>query len=138
MATKKQKAGAVPQASAAPIPVSPPVSALSIFDRFKAISEVKPVAITCKGWGDVFVLAMTVAETQIAQEADAAPTENHLSKAVMHLMCDGDSKRVFDIANPEHLALVQAQPQDCLVDFLNKAGHALGTTEEGAAAAKKG
>ena len=114
-----------------------PVSALSIFDRFKAISEVKPVAITCKGWGDVFVLAMTVAETQIAQEADSEPTKNHLAKAVMHLMCDGDGKRVFDIGNPEHLALVQAQPQDCLVDFLNKAGRALGTTEEGAAEAKK-
>ena len=112
-------------------------SALSIFDRFKAISEVKPVAITCKGWGAVFVLPMTVAETQIAQEADPEPTKNHLAKAVMHLMCDGDGKRVFDIANPEHLALVQAQPQDCLVDFLNKAGRALGTTEEGVAEAKK-
>jgi hypothetical protein len=136
MATKKQKAGAVPQASAAPVSVQ--TSALSIFDRFKAISEVKPVAITCKGWGAVFVLPMTVAETQIAQEADGEPTKNHLAKAVIHLMCDGDGKRVFDIANPEHLALVQAQHQDSLVDFLKKAGRALGTTEEGAAAAKKG
>lgn len=135
MATKKQKAGAAPQTSAAPVSVH--TSALSIFDRFKAISEVKPVAITCKGWGAVFVLPMTVAETQIAQEADSEPTKNHLAKAVMHLMCDGDGKRVFDIANPEHLALVQAQPQDCLVDFLNKAGRALGTTEEGVAEAKK-
>lgn len=135
MATKKSKSL---QASAAPVTAPAAVSALSIFDRFKAISEVKPVAITCKGWGDVFVLAMTVAETQTAQEADSEPTQNHLAKAVMHLMCEADGKRVFDIANPEHLALVQAQPQDCLVDFLNKAGRALGTTEEGAAEAKKG
>lgn len=133
MTTKKK---AAPTAASAV--VAAPVSALSIFDRFKAISEVKPVAVTCKGWGDVFVLAMTVAETQIAQEADSEPTKNHLAKAVMHLMCDSDGNRVFDIGNPEHLALVQAQPQDYLVDFLNKAGHALGTTEEGAAAAKKG
>lgn len=131
MATKKST-----QAAAA-VNASVQTSALSIFDRFRAIADVKPVSITCKGWGQVYVLAMTVAETQFAQEADSEPTTNHLAKAVMHLMCDGDGKRVFDIGNPEHLALVLSQPQDCLIDFLNKAGRALGTTEEGAAEAKK-
>jgi hypothetical protein len=135
MATKKPKS---PQAPAARVTAPAAVSALSIFDRFRAIADVKPVSITCKGWGQVYVLAMTVAETQLAQEADKDPTVNHLAKAIMHLMCEADGKRVFDIANPEHLALVQAQPQDCLVDFLNKAGLALGTTEEGVSEAKKG
>lgn len=113
--------------------------ALAIFDRFKELADVKPIPITCKGWGLVYALPMTVADAEIAQ---AEPREELLknanAKAVMRVMCDAEGKRVFDLGNPEHLALVLQQPQDCLVDFLSKVSYALGVSEEGEADAKKG
>jgi hypothetical protein len=134
MSTKKQ----TPKTAAASAVVASPASALVIFDRFRQISEVKPVLIHCKGWGEVYALALTVAETQAAQEYDKEPAKNSLAKAVMHTMCDADGKRIFDITNAEHMALVRSQPQDFLIDFLSKSGKALGTGQEGVDDAKKG
>lgn len=114
-----------------------PTAAESIFDRFKRIADIKPVALTCKGWGDVFVLALTVAETEAANEADKDPTKDALAKAVIHTMCHADGRRVFDITNDEHIALIKSQPQEYLVEFLTKAQQALGVGAKGAETAKK-
>lgn len=133
MATKNK----TPKTAAASATVAPPVSALAIFDRFKAISELKPVAVTAEGWGLVYVLPLTAAQTETINELDAEPNKSTLVKSVIYLMCDVDGKRVFEIGNPEHFALVQKQPQEFLLDFLTKAQKALGTGKEGTADTKK-
>lgn len=133
MTPKKQTPNASPAVAAVA-----PVSALAIFDRFKAIAEVKPIPIQCKGWGLVYALPMTVADAEAARDADPEQLrDNTNAKAVMLVMCDAEGNRVFDIKNPEHLAMVLKQPQDYLVGFLSKVNAAIGASEEGAEAAKK-
>lgn len=119
--------------------VAPLVSALGIFDRFKAVSEVKPILIKCKGWGEVYALPMTVADAESARSADPEQLrENTNAKALMLVMCDADGNRVFDVKNPDHLAIVLKQPQDYLISFLSQVNKVLGTSEEGVADTKKG
>lgn len=112
-------------------------AAESIFDRFKRIADIKPVAISCLGWGDVYVVPLTVAETETINETDKEPTKDSLAKAVIHTMCDESGKRIFDIGNTEHIALIKSQPQEYLIEFLTKAQNALGTGGKGADTAKK-
>ena len=115
-----------------------PTAAESIFDRFKRLADVKPIAITCIGWGDVFTLPMTVAEAEIVKELDPNPAVDTLAKSVIYTMCDASGKRVFEIGNEEHLTMVKSQPQDAVIDFLTQAQKALGTGAKGADDAKKG
>lgn len=110
----------------------------TIFDRFKRIADIKPVAISCRGWGDVYVVPLTVAETETIKDADSDPAKDSLAKAVIHTMCDESGKRIFDIRNAEHIELIKSQPQEYLIEFLTKAQEALGTGGKGADTAKKG
>lgn len=139
MATPKKAAGKAvkPTPAVTPAVNAAASSALAIFDRFKQISELKPLPITCEGWGLVYVKPMSLAAAEAAQAKDPEPTKDTLAKGVIHSMCDVNGDLVFDIGNPDHLKLVQAQPQTYLLDFMSKAGKALGTGQEGADDAKK-
>lgn len=80
----------------------------------------KPTAITIKGWGKVFVRAVTVEEVE-AQTDEAADKDEKQSivRAAARLICDEDGNRIFDPNNPTDLALLGKQSWKRLRQLIN-------------------
>lgn len=104
----------------------------------QATATEKPRKITIKGWGDVYVRNLTVAEVdeqsqEQRQGADETVDPNTLSpvelmrrnkgyrlaRSAARLICDENGKKLFDRDNPDDVALLASQPWKYLHQVLN-------------------
>jgi len=82
-----------------------------------------PVKVEVKGWPELYVRPVTVDEAE-QQAADMQDKENRnggLSRAATRIIYDENGKRMFDMRNPQHVALLGKQPWPKLQKLLNAA-----------------
>jgi hypothetical protein len=71
----------------------------------------KPVPVEVKGWGTVYIRALTVAEVE--EQADDVADKNdksRIARGAARLLCDEDGKMLFDPKNEEDIKLLAKQP----------------------------
>lgn len=92
---------------------------MSLRDELIAAMEVtaanKPRPVKVKGWPDLYVREVTVAEVDAQAEDTAdAKDKSRIARAAARVMCDGDGKRLFDPDNDADVALLAKQPWSLL------------------------
>lgn len=82
-----------------------------------------PVKVKVKGWPELYVRPVTVDEAE-QQAKDMEDKENRnggLSRAAARIVYDEHGKRLFDMRNPAHVALLGKQPWPKLQKLLSAA-----------------
>lgn len=80
-----------------------------LMKAMQATASPTPKSVDVPGWGTVYVRELTVGEVQ--EQADQAEGDPHkIARAAARLICDEKGKRLFDPANPDHVALIAKQP----------------------------
>lgn len=95
----------------------------------------KPKSVFVKGWGTVFIRALTVAEVNLQVELQQGEDvkvigedgkevikridKNRLARSAARVMCDEQGNRLLDPDNPEDVALLAKQPWAMLRRVLN-------------------
>lgn len=86
----------------------------------QASAAQKPRAVFVKGWGEVYLRALTVAEVE-EQTADteAKKDKNRLARSAARLLCDKQGVRLLDPDNADDVALLAKQPWAMLHQILS-------------------
>lgn len=95
----------------------------------------KPTAITIKGWGKLYVRAVTVEEVE-AQDDEVAdandkPDKQNIVRAAARIICDENGDRIFDPYNKDDLALLGKQSWKRLRQIINAVGDEVKAAEAG-------
>jgi len=103
----------------------------TLLQSMKKTAGLSPVKVTTKSWGTLYIRPPTVAEVDAQTEADKEETpgtkRQRFARAAARLICDANGRLLFDEKNPEHLALLDAQPWAELEAVLAKVDFAGGT-----------
>jgi hypothetical protein len=99
-----------------------------LLTALQASAAQKPRAVFIKGWGEVFIRALTVAEVE-EQTDDTAKKDaegnvvldkNRLARSAARLLCDAQGTKLLDPDNADDVALLAQQPWKLLRLVLNE------------------
>ena len=101
-----------------------------LITALQASAAQKPRAVFVKGWGEVYIRALTVAEieeqTDDLEKKDAAGNsvrdKNRLARSAARLLCDEQGVPLLDPHNEEDVALLAKQPWEMLRAVLDVMG----------------
>ena len=100
-------------------------------ERMAATAKPKLVPVEVDGWGTVHIAVLTVAEI------DAIGSDTTASSIAKNFICNEDGTRMFDVANPADLKLLESQPFPLVQRLLKDINRINGISIEGEAEAKK-
>lgn len=101
-----------------------------LITALQASAAQKPRAVFVKGWGEVYIRALTVAEieeqTDVLEKKnpDGTPVrdKNRLARSAARLLCDDQGTQLLDPNNEEDVALLAKQPWEMLRAILDVMG----------------
>lgn len=93
----------------------------ALITALKQSAAQKPRAVFVKGWGTVYIRALTVAEVE-EQSADVADSKdkNRLARSAARLLCDEKGNRLLDPDNADDVNLLAEQPWKMLRAILSE------------------
>jgi hypothetical protein len=113
----------------------------TLIKRMQETANIKPLKVPVKGWGDVYVKALTTAEveaqTNAAKEGDEPKDKRTLAVGAARIICDENGNRIFDDNSEQDLTLLGSQPWAMLSKIISASNDFNGLTEKGTDEAKK-